>query len=97
LAGEVTLGATFFVAGALCAGYALAGLFFLRFWIRTRDRFFAAFAAAFWLMAANQVVAAFTPMPRGEDSRAYLLRLLAFIIIIAAVLDKNTKGEPPAR
>ncbi|HUZ13715.1 MAG TPA: DUF5985 family protein [Caulobacteraceae bacterium] len=86
---------TFLIAGALGAGYAISGAFFLRFWVRTRDRFFGALAAAFALMAANQVVAAYTQTPRGEDSRAYLLRLAAFLLIILAVLGKSAPAKPP--
>ena len=86
-----------FVTGALCAGYVLAGLFFLRFWAQSRDRFFAAFAVAFWLMAINQVVAGLEPALHGEDSRAYLLRLLAYVVIIAAVLDKNVGDARPRK
>jgi hypothetical protein len=84
--------AMLFVGGALTAGYAIAGLFFLRFWTRTHDRLFAAFAAAFWLMAVNQVVASFSRHAHVEDSAAYLLRLAAFVLIILAVLSKNRSG-----
>ncbi len=87
--------AVFFVSGALFAGFAVASLFFLRFWARTRDAFFAAFAAAFALMAANQAFAGFGHAGAGEDPRAYLLRLLAFALIIIAVLGKNAPGRPP--
>jgi hypothetical protein len=79
-----------FIAGFLCAGFAVASLFFSRFWIRTRDPLFAAFAVAFLLMAANQLVAGFAQTSRGEDPRAYLLRLAAFVIIILAVLSKSS-------
>lgn len=78
-----------FVAGAMCAGHVVAGLFFLRFWTRTRDRLFAAFALAFCLMAANQAVAGFSRYEHAESSAAYLLRLAAFVVIIIAVLSKN--------
>jgi hypothetical protein len=88
---------TLFVSGALCAGYAVTALFFLRFWVRTRDRFFACFSAPFALMAANEIAAALTATPRGQDARDYLLRLLAFVIIIIAVLDKNTGDAPRQR
>ena len=64
-----------FTAGAMSAGFAIAGLFFLRFWVRTRDRLFAAFAVAFWLMALNQAVAGFARHAQAENSAAYLLRL----------------------
>ncbi|WP_293677667.1 DUF5985 family protein [uncultured Phenylobacterium sp.] len=85
-----------FVAGAMSAGFAIAGLFFLRFWVRTRDRLFAAFAAAFWLMALNQVVAGFSRHAHVENSAAYLLRLAAFVLIIVAVLSKNgPRGSQP--
>ena len=89
-----TLSVALFVSGALCAGFAVAAAFFFRFWRRTRDFLFAAFSAAFLLMAANQAVAGFAHVARGESSRAYLLRLAAFVLIIAAVLGKNaTEGK----
>jgi membrane-associated PAP2 superfamily phosphatase len=89
-------GLTLFVAGAMSAGYAIAGLFFLRFWARTRDGLFAAFAVAFWLMALNQAVAGFSRLADVENSTAYLLRLAAFALIIVAVLSKNgRRGTEP--
>jgi hypothetical protein len=84
-----------FVAGAMCAGYVLAALFFLRFWTRTRERLFAAFALAFCLMGANQAVAGFSRYQHAESSAAYLLRLAAFVVIIIAVLSKNR--QTPSR
>ena len=84
-----------FVAGAMCAGYAIAGLFFLRFWVRSQDRLFAAFALAFWLMAANQAVAGFARHAQVENSAAYLLRLAAFVRIILAILTKNSPRRSP--
>ena len=89
-------GYVLFVAGAMSAGYAVAGLFFLRFWRRTRERLFAAFAIAFWLMALNQAVAGFARHGQAESSAAYLLRLAAFAFIILAVLSKNN-GRDSAR
>jgi hypothetical protein len=84
-----------FVGGAMSAGFAMAGLFFLRFWWRTRDHLFAAFAIAFWLMALNQAAAAFSRFEHAENSAAYLLRLAAFVLIILAVLGKNGRGSAP--
>jgi hypothetical protein len=84
-----------FVSGLVTMGYLVGGLFFLRFWARTRDGLFAAFAAAFWLMALNQGVLALSGTNREEYSWVYLLRLLAFTLIIVAVARKNlqTKGR----
>jgi hypothetical protein len=78
-----------FVSGAITIGFLIVGLFFLRFWSRTRDRLFLTFAAAFWLLAVNQALVALAGIPREEQSWIYLIRLLAFILIIVAIVHKN--------
>jgi hypothetical protein len=77
------------VSGFLVAGYAVAGLFFLRFWRDTRDRLFGIFAAAFWLLAAQRLALALSADPNGEQLLLYGIRLLAFVLILAAIVDKN--------
>lgn len=78
-----------FISGLITMGHLLAGLFFLRFWTRTRDPFFVMFACAFWLLALNQGVLALAEIPREERSWVYLLRLAAFSLIIVAIVRKN--------
>jgi hypothetical protein len=78
-----------YVSGAITMGHLIAGLFFLKFWKRTRDRLFLAFAAAFWLLALNQGIIALAGIPREEQSWVYLLRLAAFLLIIMAIVSKN--------
>ncbi|MGN6582660.1 MAG: DUF5985 family protein [Rhizobiaceae bacterium] len=80
------------MSGLISMGFLVSSLFFLRFWKSTRDRLFAAFAAAFLLLAANQSLLTLSHVPLEERSKLYLLRLLAFAIIIAAVIAKNRKG-----
>ncbi len=83
-----------FLAGAIVAGFALAGLFFLKFWKRTRDELFLAFTGAFWLLGLGQALLTFSRIPLEERSWLYLLRLAAFILILVAVWRKN---QAPAR
>jgi hypothetical protein len=80
-----------FVSGLITMGFLVAGLFFVRFWVRTRDGLFAAFAAAFWLLAVNQALLALSNLPVEEKSWMYLLRLAAFAIIILAIVAKNRR------
>ncbi len=80
---------TGFVSGALAMGYLVAAAFFLRFWIRSRDGLFAAFAAAFALMATAQMLGLFANTHGEADGHVYLPRLAAFVIIILAILGKN--------
>jgi glucose uptake protein GlcU len=83
------------VSGMLVMGYAVAGLFFLRFWRQTRDRLFGIFAAAFWLLAAQRLALALSDDPNGEQVLLYGIRLLAFVLILAAIVDKNRGTRPP--
>jgi peptidoglycan/LPS O-acetylase OafA/YrhL len=84
---------TDFVWGLITMGYLIAGLFFLRFWSRTRDPLFIAFSIAFWLLAANQGLLVLHGGAREEQSWLYLLRLAAFLVIIGAIVGKNRKGR----
>ena len=81
-----------FLSGAITAAFVLAGLYFLRFWKRTHDSLFLAFAVAFWLLGLNQALLRLTDMPVEERSWLYLLRLAAFSIIIISVWNKNRRA-----
>jgi len=81
------------ISGALVMGYFVAGLYFLRFWRDTRDRLFGIFAAAFWLLAVQRAALALTVDPTGEQVLLYSVRLLAFVLILAAIIDKNRGGD----
>lgn len=81
-----------FLSGAVTLGFLLCGLHFLRFWKRSRDSLFLAFACAFWLLGLNQALLALANIPVEERSWVYLLRLAAFVLIIAAIAAKNRKA-----
>lgn len=80
---------TAFLSGAIAMGFLIAGLFFLRFWRRTSDGLFLAFAAAFWLLSLNHALITLADIPAEERSWIYLLRLAAFILIIVSIWNKN--------
>ena len=77
-----------FMLGAIVACCAVAGIFFLRFWRKTRDRLFGLFSLAFWVLAGNWAALAFT---RADEVRTWLyaIRLVAFLVILFAIIDKN--------
>ena len=81
-----------FLSGAVVASFLVAGLFFLRFWKRTRDGLFLAFAAAFFLLGLGQSLLALANVPDEERSWLYLVRLLAFALILAAIIRKNRRS-----
>lgn len=78
-----------FLAGATSFGFLVVALFFLRFWRRTNDGLFLAFAMAFALLGTGQAVLTLANIPHEERSYVYLIRLAAFIIILVAIFRKN--------
>ena len=80
-----------FLSGAVTAGFAMAALFFVRFWRDTRDPLFLSFAIAFLLLGVGQTTLALSPMPDDYRPWVYLLRLGAFLLIVAAILRKNRR------
>jgi hypothetical protein len=88
-----------FLSGAVTLSFLLAALYFLRFWKRTSDRLFLSFAFAFALLALNQIVLFALGAADERGNYAYLLRVLGFILILAAIVDKNVfkaRGGPKA-
>lgn len=88
-----------FVSGAILMACWVVGLFFYRFWRSTRDRFFAMFAVAFWLLGLERVILAWFNLQDETNSFVYLIRSLAFLVIVVAIADKNRAGtgQPPGR
>ena len=80
-----------FLSGAVTAGFLVAAGFFWRFFRRTHDRLFMAFAAAFLLFALNQALVGLFHVTTEPESLVYVLRILGFVAILAAILDKNVR------
>ena len=85
-----------FLGGAIAMGFAIAALFFLKFWRRTREALFLAFAGSFMLLAVTQGLLTLSGIPTEERSWLYLLRLMAFLLILAALWLQNRGGKPVA-
>lgn len=86
-----------YLSGAITMAYLVSGVFFLRFWRKTRDRFFAAFAVAFWLFAFNQILSFAVDTSDERSGYIYIFRVIGFVIILLAIADKNTAGSGKPR
>ncbi len=78
-----------FFSGLITMGYVICAGFFLRYWARSKDGLFGAFALAFLLLAISQALTSLLGLPLEERSWIYLFRLAAFSILIGAILTKN--------
>ena len=80
-----------FMSGAVAMGFAIAGLYFLRFWRDTRDRLFVFFAAAFWVLAAERIGLLYVGPDEAARATVYIARLIGFALIILGIVDKNRR------
>lgn len=80
---------TLFISGAICMACFTIALFFFRFWRRTSDRLFLMFGAAFLLLMVERIILVAIDTSHEFAPLVYLCRLLAFGLIIAAIVDKN--------
>jgi uncharacterized membrane protein YqgA involved in biofilm formation len=78
-----------FLSGAVTLGFLVGAMFFARFWRRTSDRLFLAFGIAFVLLALNQALAWYLGDADERVGYTYLLRILGFVLILVAIVDKN--------
>jgi hypothetical protein len=67
----------------------VAAGFFARFWWATRDLLFLGFAAAFALEGVNRIAFLFLDNPNVGDEVIYGVRLLSYLLILAAIANKN--------
>ena len=81
------------LVGGIATACLIAGLYFLRFWRSSGDRFFLFFALSFWIEGAQRFVV-FQIVGADEASPLYYLpRLVAYGLIIVAIVDKNRKSS----
>lgn len=78
-----------FLLGVIVTASLTTGLYFLKFWRRTHDVLFLAFAAAFLIEGLNRLCFFFIDDPTEGSPAIYLVRLLTFLMLLAAIIWKN--------
>ena len=83
--------------GAIAMASFIIALFFLRFWRDSRDRFFLYFALSFGIEGVHRIVSALTYDDNEDSPLHYLVRLLAYGLILWAILEKNLPARGDRR
>ena len=78
-----------FLWGATAMGCWAVGVIFFRSWRISNDRFFALFGAAFWILALHWIALAFVGVVDETRHYFYAVRLLGFVFVLIAIIDKN--------
>ena len=81
-----------FITGAIVALCGVASLCFWHFRRQTGERFFALFALAFATLGINFIFLAAGDRDSEFRPTLYLIRLAAFTLIIAAIVDQNRRA-----
>lgn len=83
--------------GAIAMASLIVGLFFLRFWRDTKDRFFLFFAVSFLVEGLNRAALGFAGDPNEGRPFFYFIRFLSFVLILIAIVQKNMAEDPRGR
>lgn len=80
--------------GSIAMASFVIAMFFLHYWKRTKDRFFVLFCISFLIQSFNRVL--LVELPEASESSALFcsIRLLAYLLILFAILDKNRMNSP---
>ena len=78
-----------FLLGVIVTCSFIAAGFFARFWSASRDVLFLGFSVAFLLEGLNRIAFLFLDKPNAGDEVIYVIRLLSYLIILAAIAHKN--------
>ena len=78
-----------FLLGVIVTASLTAAAFFFKFWRQTRDLLFLGFAAAFLIEGLNRVSFLFLAAPNEGDPLVYTVRLFSYLLILAAIVNKN--------
>lgn len=79
--------------GAICMGSIVIALYFVRFWRNSGDRFFLYFALSFFIEGLHRLYSALNDAGAEDSPLHYLIRLLAYGLILWAILEKNLPRE----
>jgi hypothetical protein len=69
--------------------FMMSGLFFFRFWTKTRDKLLLSFALAFWALGVERIFLFAINVESEGRTFVYFFRLTAYAIIIWAIYQKN--------
>ena len=88
---------TMFMWGACAMASGVIALFFWKFYRRAADRLLLMFSLAFATLAVHWTGLAVVQPYEDVRHYFYVLRLVAFLLILVAIVDKNrARGNPPA-
>ena len=79
--------------GAIGLAALVVAMFFARYWHTTHDRLYLFFGASFAVQGLDRFIQGLYIDAPDERVTIYLLRLIAYSLFIAAIVDKNRSAR----
>lgn len=86
-----------FVWGACAMASAVIALYFWKFYRRAGDRLLMLFSLAFATLSLHWIGLGVVQPPEETRHYFYVVRLVAFLLIVVAIVDKNRAERRDAR
>lgn len=77
------------LVGAIAMASLVISMVFTRYWRNTGDRFFLYFALSFGIEGAHRIYSSIARSMNEESALHYLIRLVAYGLILWAIFEKN--------
>jgi hypothetical protein len=78
-----------FLLGVIVTASLTAAAHFLKFWRQTGDKLFLGFGLAFFIEGLNRTAFLFMDSPNEGHPAVYVIRLISYLLILAAIVQKN--------
>ena len=82
-----------FLYGGVTVMFVAVAFYFLRYWYDALDRLYLYFMLAFLSLAASWSVHLFYATSSETGPTVYVFRVVAFLLIIIAIVDKNRRAR----
>ena len=82
------------ISGAIMVGFWVGGLMLYSFYRETKERLLLTFSIAFWMLSLERLALGFLGRENEPSAPVYLIRLVAFSLIIFAIADANRPKSP---
>lgn len=82
-----------FLLGVISTLSLVSAAFFIRFWRKTREWLFLAFGFAFLIEGLNRMSFLSLDDPQGGNIVAYSIRLVSYLLILAAIAHRNRRRQ----
>ena len=80
--------------GAIAFGYLVVAIFFIQFWMETRERVFLFFATGFVLLTIHRALLGLASDELDWRTVTFSLRLAGYVIILIGIIDRRIRSRP---